>query len=275
MSSIGLTERRSTATIRPVLLVRAAVVLTAAVILVVDLWLHASRFLNPGWAPTVGWDLAVIQDAARHWLAGQGFYPAYQLAGPFLNADRQILYPPISLALFLPSLLLPAVLWWVLPLGTIAAVVVHWRPSPWAWLLIGLCLAQEESVLIVSRGNPSMWIAAFVALGTIWRPAFALVFLKPSLAPFALLGVRSRSWWLVTAALAAVSLALLPMDLDWLRSMLNATGDHSGLLYSLRSVPFVAVPVVAWLLRDPVDPDRARRDVAGVHEEPDAGDGGR
>ena len=120
----------------------------------VDVVVYGIRFLHPIWTPTVGFDLTVLQDATRRWLAGGNFYPASQLAGPYVNLSTQILYPPVSLLLFVPSLWLPAPLWWIIPLALIGAVVVHWRPAPWAWAVIAVCLAQDESILIVSRANP-------------------------------------------------------------------------------------------------------------------------
>jgi len=93
-----------------------------------------------------------------------------------------------------PGAHLPDLLWWGIPLVVVASVVVHHRPPLWAWPMIGLCVATFWSVEIIASGNPGLWIAMFVAIGTVWRPAFALVLLKQSLFLFALPGIRSRGW---------------------------------------------------------------------------------
>jgi hypothetical protein len=111
---------------------------------------------------------------------------------------------------------------------------------------MGLCLSTFWSVEIIASGNPGLWIAMFAALGTVWRPAFALVLLKPSLAPFALFGVRSRGWWVLLAAVVLVSLAFLPMWIDYLHVLLNGRGPLAVAWYSIRDVPLVAIPLVAW-----------------------------
>ena len=104
----------------------------------------------------------------------------------------------------------------------------------------------------------------FAALGTVWRPAFALVLLKPSLGPFALLGARSRGWWVLLAAFILVSLALLPMWIDYLHVLLNGRGSVAVVWYSIRDVPLVCVPLVAWAARarpDGVDAGRLGADL--------------
>jgi hypothetical protein len=92
-----------------------------------------------------------------------------------------------------------------------------------------------------------MWIAAFVALGTVWGWPGVLVALKPSLLPFMLVGIRSRSWWLAAGLLVLVSLAVLPMWFDYATAMLNARGPLVSPLYSLGNVPVVLIPLVARL----------------------------
>ena len=69
-----------------------------------------------------------------------------------------------------------------------------------------------------------MWLAAAVALSTMVGWASVLVFLKPSLAVFSMIGVRTRAWWKSTLVFALVSLAMLP---DW-RDYLTATIARPG-----------------------------------------------
>ncbi|MGH2464495.1 MAG: hypothetical protein ACRDGI_03465 [Candidatus Limnocylindrales bacterium] len=207
--------------------------------------------LGQGW---LGGDFVVYQDAARRFLAGGGFYPAYQTAGPFPFFPAHpvvpptLLEPPPMLALFIPFLFLPTILWWAIPIAIVAVMVIYWRPKPWALAVIPLALIYQPTIGIVSQGNPALWLAAALALATRWPGLSVLIFLKPTLLPFALFGIRHRSWWIAAALLGLASLLLLPLDLDWIRSMLNAEGA-GGALHSLYQVPLMCIPLVAWLGR--------------------------
>jgi len=194
----------------------------------------------------VGVDRGIYRDAAQRWLSGGFFYYPEQVSGPYQIVQGHVLYPPAALAWLVPAAYLPDLLWWGIPVVVIALVVVHHGPPAWAWPLIGLCACTFSSVEIIASGNPGIWIALFAAIGTVWRPAFALVLLKPSLVVFALPGLRSRGWWVMAAALAVVSLVLLPMSLDYVHVVLNARGTNASILYSIRDVPLMLVPLIAW-----------------------------
>lgn len=195
-----------------------------------------------------GGDFIVLRNAAITWESGGDFYPAFQLAGPYgERTQANILYPPIALALFLPFVVLPAFLWWAGPLAIVAGTVWYWRPNRWALAGIGLCAVSWPMVIAVHQGNPVMWVAAAVALGTRWPAYAALVLLKPSLAPFALLGIRHRGWWIVAGVMGVASLLLLPMTLDWLTVLRNLEGGRTGFLYSITEVPILAIPILAWI----------------------------
>jgi len=194
----------------------------------------------------VGVDRGIYKEAALRWAGGGSWFYPEQLAGPYTIIQGHVLYPPTALPWLVPAAYLPDALWWGLPVCVIAAIVWHHRPAIWAWPVMGLCLSTFWSVEIIASGNPGLWIAMFAALGTVWRPAFALVLLKPSLAPFALFGVRSRGWWVLLAAVVLVSLVFLPMWIDYVRVLLNGRGPLAVAWYSIRDVPLVAVPLVAW-----------------------------
>lgn len=201
-------------------------------------------------APMLGGDYTLYRDAAQRWLSGGGFYLPEQLTGPYPVVYPAILYPPTMLVLLVPFLWLPAVLWWAIPLTVIVWAVGRHRPRPIAIAIIGVCIAESSNwQSAVFFGNPLMWFVAALALATHdgWPAVF--VILKPTLAPFALFGIRRRSWWLAAAALGVVSLALLPMWLDYLTVLRNAQGD--GLLYSAHQVPAMLIPLAAWLGRRP------------------------
>jgi hypothetical protein len=69
-----------------------------------------------GW-PRLGIDYGMYIDAAERWLIGEAFYLSHQLAGPYQVAHLDVLYPPPVLALLVPFTILPAMLWWLIPLS--------------------------------------------------------------------------------------------------------------------------------------------------------------
>jgi len=115
-----------------------------------------------------------------------------------------------------PFLVLPTFVWYVVPPLVIGWVIWHHRPAPWSWPLLALCLAWPFTVNTVLYGNPTPWIAMCVALGTVYGWPAVGVLLKPSLAPFALVGVRRPSWWIALTIGAALSLPLLPLWIQYL-----------------------------------------------------------
>jgi hypothetical protein len=199
-----------------------------------------------------GHDSNLYLAAAHRWLNGGGFYESYQLAGPYPVVEREILYPPILLPILVPFIWLPGILWWLIPLGIVAFVVVSWRPRPWAIVGILLCLTvptiYDSSVtqIVIASGNPVMWVAAFVALSTRWSffGPFALLKPAPVLMPFALSGLWRRAWWAGLAVLTVVSLAFLPMWGDYVEVILHARGV--SWTYAFLNVPLLAIPIVAW-----------------------------
>jgi hypothetical protein len=195
----------------------------------------------------LGVDAALYREAAERWLAGGPFYEPRQLAGPYEVAHGDILYPPVGLWLFVPFTVVPLVLWWVIP-GVVTAVAV-WRLAPRAavWPLIALCLAWPTTPLKIWTGNPVIWCIAAMALATVWRGAAPFALLKPSLAPFALFGVRDRAWWVGLAVFAGLSVPFGAMWLDWITSVVNSRGG--GLLYSALEAPMLALPLIAWFGR--------------------------
>ncbi|MGH2465165.1 MAG: hypothetical protein ACRDGI_06875, partial [Candidatus Limnocylindrales bacterium] len=64
----------------------------------------------------VGVDYRLYIDTATRWLNGGPYFQTYQLSGPYSIRAGDILYPPVALILFVPFTVLPALLWWVLPL---------------------------------------------------------------------------------------------------------------------------------------------------------------
>lgn len=202
----------------------------------------------------LGHDFRLYMDATRDWLASGSYYRDYQLAGPYPVAATEILYPPIALVLFVPFTVLPAPAWWAVPLGAVGWVLWRQRPSLTRWVVILSLLAfpiedgTSWAVEFIGNGNPGIWEAAIVALATRFPVFGSWALIKPSLFPFAVVGIRSRTWWAGLAALAVASAHFGPMWIDYIAVLSNAQGV--GPLYSLPNVTLCLVPLVA-LIRNP------------------------
>ncbi|MGH2393648.1 MAG: hypothetical protein ACRDGH_09160 [Candidatus Limnocylindria bacterium] len=192
----------------------------------------------------IGTDLDYYRFVAERWLTTGVYYTDQQLAGPYVvQTQVHNLYPPHALYLFVPFLYLPDVLWWVLPLGLVAYVVWWCRPVAWSWPLLLFILVLPKSPAQILFGNTDMWIAAFVAGGVRWSWPAVLMTFKPSLGFFAVIGIRSRSWWI---ALAVLTVASAPLIGTWLQYPTITLNSSAQLAYSLSNLPFHFLPVVAW-----------------------------
>jgi hypothetical protein len=209
-----------------------------------------------------GIDFDLYRAVTSRWLAGGPFYEPYQVVGAYDITPGDVLYPPVSLWLFVPFAVLGggaggggivgavvAALWWIVPILVTALVVWRLNPRPLVWPLLALCASNPTTILKVWTGNPVMWSMAAMALAVVGASRFAapFVLLKPSLAPFALFGIRHRSWWLGAATLVALSLPFLGLWVDWVRTLANSRGG--GVLYSSLEAPFLLLPLAAWLGR--------------------------
>lgn len=183
-------------------------------------------------------------EAAQRLLSDGTPYWKWQIAGPYEIGNGAILYPPTAFLLFIPFIWLPAVLWWAVPSAILAAAMAVHRPPLWAWAVIGGLLGFERSLNVFVYGNPSMWVVAAIAAGTIlWWP-FTFVFAKPTFIPIALLGIGRRSWWIALIVLGVASVPFARVWLDWLAVVRNS---NVSLLYNLPTLPLMLAPLVAWL----------------------------
>jgi hypothetical protein len=192
-------------------------------------------------------DLEVLLDATRRLFAGESWYLPRQLNGPYPTEFGDVLYPPAVAWFLLPWLVLPAWTFIAIPVAILAWHIVDAHPAPWTWPLIAFGLTFPITLVHGGFANPTLWMGAFVALGLRYAWPSALILLKPSLVPFALIGIRTRGWWLCALALVIASLPFLSETLIYPRVALDAQGG--GLLYSGLVIPFMLVPVVAWLGR--------------------------
>jgi hypothetical protein len=241
---------------------KVAIVAVLVVIAAVEIRLVVGKALDAPGFGMLARDFELYMDATRRWLGGGPFYLPAQLAGPYDMPWGQILYPPQALVLFVPFTLLGSALFILIPTAITAGVIWSYRPRFWAWVAILTILVLHPDVpLPWIAGTPTIWFVMFVALATRWPWVSAFIWLKPSLFPFALAGLRDRRWWIVTAALALSVVAMWPLMQDWMTAVMNARGENSGLLYSLTPTALAGplIPLIAWLGRR----DRAKPSPAG------------
>jgi hypothetical protein len=196
-------------------------------------------------------DYGIYMGALDRFQAGDGWYQARQLHGPYPIELGDVLYPPVLMYLLFPFRYLGPWLWTIIPAAILAAVVWRHRPGPWTWVAIALCLAWPYSPAKFVFGNPVIWATAAVALGTIWWWPAAFAVLKPTIIPFALIGFRDRRWWFVIVGLAIASLPSLADTLHSPQVLLDAQPNpvdgRGGPFYSITEFPLLAIPIVAWL----------------------------
>lgn len=206
----------------------------------------AYGWFGAGWRFNHG-DLTIYTDAARSLFNGGSWYLERQTTGPYALEFGDVLYPPVASLAFAPWLVLPGWSFVLIPTLIVGWFVWTEHPKAWAWPLIGLCLVWPMTGLKWVSANPTIWIAAFVALGLRYRWAGALALLKPSFLPLALIGIRSRGWWVTAGVLGLLSLPFLAATVAYPSVVLNAQGG--GLLYSLVDLPMALIPAIAWRAR--------------------------
>jgi hypothetical protein len=223
-----------------------ALVLTG-VILVVGAWEFAFLWPYIDSQHAIGTDLAFYRAIGERWLDTGQFYLPHQLAGPYTIAtDVDVLYPPIAIPLMVALRWLPFPLWWLIPLGVIGVVMVRLRPALWTWPLLAFCLVWPRNLSDLIYGNSNMWVIAAVAGGILWGWPAVFVALKPSLGPFALVGIRRRSWWIAAVGIGVASLFVLSLWRDYFTAIGNSDAEW---YWSLEDVVPMSAPLIAWLGR--------------------------
>jgi len=228
--------------------VAALLVLTLIVVHGADILIRAEG--SPG---AVGIDYVDNAAAGVRWLNGESpFLPrqlhgAYQQLGMTIFDTGEYLYPPVALPAFAVSAYLPAVLWWLIPAALTVGGLAYLRPARWTWPLLALCAGAGWSITSAIQGNPVIW---FLALA-MWAPATGwtgpLILLKPPLAPFALLGIRRRAWWVCAGVLALACIPFGSLWVDWWHVVADMTPMYAGgVLYSVAQWPMMAIAPIAW-----------------------------
>jgi hypothetical protein len=195
----------------------------------------------------IGVDFRFYHDLAARWVAEGTYFQPYQLTGPYASTTLvDTFYPPIALFLFVPFLVVPAILWWLIPIVVLVYVIARLRPNMWAVAAMIVLMMWVRAFGAFLWGNTDMWVVATVAAALRWGWPAALIAIKPSVLPFMILGVRSRSFWMAIAILVVVSIPLWELWGDWVIAIRNM---DPRLDYSLGSFTLYLVPVVAWLGR--------------------------
>jgi hypothetical protein len=213
----------------------------AVALIVIEL---AFGFGQLGWGRDVGVDYRIYMDATTRWFSDGSYFLPRQLAGPYPLQMGDVFYPPVALWLFAPFTHLPAVLWWAIPIAITAAALERLRPPAWTIALSLAVFVVPKYLAFVYDGNPGMYLVAALAAAAAWGTPASLVLFKPSLFPLALFGMRSRGWWYGLAALAVLSLPVLPLTVTWVRVVFDAQGG--GLAYSLLDLPVCMIPLLWW-----------------------------
>lgn len=228
----------------------ALIAVTVAILVLVVVELVYGLLGPPNWRAAVGWDLSVYANLSRKLFSGGGWFPPQELSGPFqLATIQEVLYPPVVAYVFAPFMFLPIGALWIMVAGTMAWLFREWRPALWTWPLMALCLLWPLTLLKGLSGTSTVLITMAVGLGLRYRWPFALILIKPSFLPLALIGIRSRGWWICVGVLVLLTLPYLTETLQYPTVLMNARGSHGGALYSLEDAPMIAIPVLAWLGR--------------------------
>ena len=190
-------------------------------------------------------DYNLYVEATARAVSGGPYYLPHQLAGPYDATPGVILYPPTFILVMLPFTVLPWVVYWALPIGTVIwAAWIH-RPRVAWWPVIAFCLWWPGTLVTLVAGNPVLLFTGVMALATLWYWPAVWILLKPSLFPFALFGVWKRSWWIALAVFILVAIPFGAMWLDYVTVLLNARHEL-GLLYNFGQAPTLALPLAIW-----------------------------
>jgi hypothetical protein len=227
--------------VRVGVLVLTGVLLAVGTVWAVQLWSIISSHQGG-----VGVDFHRYQELTERWLSSGQFYLEHQLAGPTTVRDGDPLYPPIVLYLLVPFRLLPELLWWVIPLTVLGYVLIRLRPRAWTWPLLAAVVVWPRTPALIIYGNPGIWIDAAIAAGVLYAWPSALVLVKPSLLPLALLGIRKRSWWI---AVGVLTLAAIPFGTLWVDYLTVLRNSAVPVTYSVLDLPLAFAPVIAWIGR--------------------------
>jgi hypothetical protein len=197
------------------------------------------------WAAEFAWgngDLNGYLEGTRHFLSTGTPYTTDQLSGQWALGTHSFIHPPIALLLFLPFLILPWALFWLIPIAGTIWLVARSRPGPWRLCLMAALLIWPHSIGAIEAGNTDLWATFAMALGMRYGWPLVLLAIKPTFGFLALIGVRDRSLWIAAAITGGLSLLFLPLWFQWIDVVRGAGIAPS---YSLLGLPLILIPVVA------------------------------
>jgi hypothetical protein len=198
------------------------------------------------WRVAIGMDLDFYAQAAAKLLSGGDWYADRQLHGPYeIVPFVDVLYPPAAAWIFAPFNILPVGVLLALAIATITWLIRDWRPAPWTWPLMAVCLVWPLTLLKGISGNSSLLVMMAFGLGLRFGWPSALILLKPSFLPMVLIGVRTRGWWITVGVVVVASLPFLADALRYPRVILDSR-SVDGVLYSLNDLPTMLIPAIAW-----------------------------
>jgi hypothetical protein len=213
------------------------------------------------WSEAIGSDLHLYLGYTNAWLDTGAWYRPEQLVGPYSVEDLSAnVYPPTLLYLTVPFALgLPIVLWWAIPGALLAAALWRSRPAWWAWPIVALVLCYPRTWVVAVTGNPALWAIACAVAGVIWGWPAVGATVKLTFAPFALVGITRRSWWIAAAFAVLLAVPFASLWLDYVTVLQNAQSTR-GLGYVLGEWP-IAIGLMAvalsgrrgsipWLVRE-------------------------
>jgi hypothetical protein len=141
-----------------------------AIVLGFGLWETVVAWQRASAVGQVGGDPDMYLQATQRWLAGSSFYLPEYVAAPYVLTGDAILYPPTTRLLFTPFLILPAALFWSVPMLVVGWVVVRHHPTAWAWPLIAECLVYIGGLGLSDRCvlAPSVASIRSMTLSRLW-----------------------------------------------------------------------------------------------------------
>lgn len=250
---------------------------TAVILVLVLIELAYGLFGPPNWNDAIGNDLAFYVRISLRLFSGGYWYEDRELHGPFeFDYMYDVVYPPAAAWIFLPFNVVGIVGLWLIGTAAVVWLLREWRPAPWTWPVMALCLLWPLTLLKGLAGTSSLFVMIAVGLGLRFSWPAAFIVLKPSFLPFSVIGSRKRSWWIAILVIIVASLPFLSDTLRYPQVILDMRNPR-GSLYSLDDLPLILLPIVAWLgrtrLRSRLEATTAGRSapVAGDRADPNAG----
>ena len=176
-------------------------------------------------------------------------YAPFELAGPFTPEHLDFIHPPNALVLFAPFAVLPQPLDYLLWIGIpIAIFCFLLRGLPWwAWPAVAVLSTTNSLQYPILNGNSSLFMTAIFGLGFRYGWVVGLLAMKPTLAPLAVVALRTSR----RAIAVAIGIGVVPvlLTLPWWSDYLAVARNMEGipLTYSVSNYSLIALAALPWL----------------------------